>query len=78
MKLWTVYDTTTKDFPGQYVAREFDIDSIPAATDNHFTSEDLETVREWVFKEASKVGVGEPFKLVKARTDDPVILETWM
>ena len=75
--LWVVYDKTTRDFPGQHVARMFmasrredgTVYSVP--TTAHMVSDDIERIRE------TMVAHGR-FRLSRDPADDPVIMESWV
>ena len=75
LRIWTVYGTNTTDFPGLFVARLFEADK---PTDNFYTHEDLNRVRDWIHYEAGLLGDDYLYRLKRAPTDDPVILETWI
>jgi len=75
LRIWTVYDTNTIDFPGLFVARLFEADK---PTDNFYANEDLEAVRTWVRYEAKLLGDDYLYRLKRQERDDPVILETWV
>jgi hypothetical protein len=66
--LWTVYDKTTKDFPGVYVARRF---TQSGPTHQHMTSEDLGALRTTL----ARMGF---CLLARSPEDDPVIIESWI
>jgi hypothetical protein len=66
--LWTVYDKTTKDFPGVYVARKF---TLNGPTHHHMTSEDLDALREAL----TRMGFCQ---MARSPEDDPVIIESWI
>jgi len=75
LNIWVVYGTDTIDFPGMFVGRLFQNDK---PTDNFYAHEDLEAVRTWILYEAKLLGDGHLYRLKRAVTDDPVILETWI
>lgn len=76
LNIWTVYGTNTVDYPGMYVARLFEGDK---PTDNFYVHEDLEAVRTWILDEAKSLGDHfHLYRMKRAPTDDPVILETWI
>jgi hypothetical protein len=66
--LWTVYDNTTKDFPGVYVARKF---TLNGPTHQHMTSEDLDALRTAL----ARMGFCQ---MARSPEDDPVIIESWI
>lgn len=72
--IWVVYDHPI-DFPDQFVARKF-LGINP--TDDYYSDKSLAAVREWIYSEASKCGLGQPYRMPRHPNDDPVILETWM
>jgi hypothetical protein len=74
LNVWTVYKNT-KDFPGQYVSRRFELDK---PTRDHFANNDKNKVIEWIFSQAAKCGQGDPYCLPRQHQDDPVIVETWV
>lgn len=74
LNLWTIYENTT-DFPGQFVARRFELDQ---PTNDHFADTDVEVVRDWVRTQSERSGQGSPYCLLRQTHDDPVILETWV
>jgi hypothetical protein len=48
LNIWTIYENT-KDFPGKFVARRFELDQ---PTRDHFVGASAEAVRDWVQEEA--------------------------
>jgi hypothetical protein len=74
LNTWTLYQNT-KDFPGQFVARRFELDK---PTSDHFADSNVERVRQWIYEEAVKSGQGEPYCLPRQSQDDPVVMETWI
>jgi hypothetical protein len=74
LNTWTLYQNT-KDFPGQFVARRFELEK---PTNDHFAHSDVEHVRTWIQKEATKSGQGTPYCLPRQPQDDHVIMETWL
>jgi len=74
LNIWTVYENPL-DFPGQFVARRFENNK---PTLDHFADPLLERVREWVHLQAAQYGQGSPYRLDRAPSDDPDILETWL
>lgn len=74
LNIWTIYENT-KDFPGKFVARRFELDQ---PTRDHFVGASAEAVRDWVQEEAAKMGQGAPYRLPRQPEDDTVILESWV
>lgn len=74
LNTWTVY-RNTKDFPGLYVARRFELDK---PTADHYADGEKKEVIKWIFEQAVKFGQGEPYCLPRQPEDDPVIVETWL
>lgn len=69
---WVVYNTTTSDFPGLYVARRFNISKgNVTATRLYMTDKNIEVIRERLLMMGLVVIPRDP-------NDDPVILETWL
>ena len=75
LRIWTVYGTSTADYHGQYVAREF---SGGEPTSTFFANVDLQTVYDWIKERASMVNQGVPYRMERDINDDPVILESWV
>jgi len=68
--MWTIYDSP-KDFPGQFVARRFDIFAGNAvATAEVRTAPTIEMLR----RDFRKMGL---FQQPRHAGDDPVIVEVW-
>lgn len=72
--MWTVYNSPT-DFPGQYVARQFEMEQ---PTSHHFAHNDFAKVQGWVRAEAARKGLAAPVRMARQPGDDPVIVEVWM
>lgn len=71
IRMWTIY-RHPKDYPGQYVARLWEIDDAgPVATESILTSDTLNDLRE----QLAAMGL---MKLHRNAEDDAVIVETWL
>jgi hypothetical protein len=73
--MWVVY-CRPSDFPWGFVARRF-VNGLPTKK-YYFASVSLKAVREWIFWDARKHGLGVPYCLARHPNDDPVIYETWI
>ena len=71
---WTIYQSPS-DFPGLFVARRFDNE---AATADHYSNVDIESVRNWILDQAVSYQQGLPHRIPRSPEDDPVIVETWL
>jgi hypothetical protein len=67
LEIWTVYDHP-KDFPDVYIARLF-IGETP--TEKTMAHPNLEALRRQLRNKGF-------VRIIRAETDDPVILETWL
>jgi hypothetical protein len=74
LNIWTVYHNT-KDFPGLYVARRFELDR---PTQDHFADINIEPVRAWIHKQAQIYQQELPYRLERQDGDDRVIVEVWV
>lgn len=74
LKLWTVYNSPA-DFPGLYVAREFEMDK---PTSNYFAHSLQDNVDQWCIEQASKSGQGQPYPLARHPDDHPTVVHTWL
>lgn len=69
LEMWTIYDHPT-DFPGEYVARRFNVTSFgPAATDMLIRGKTLDEVRHQLLVTGLVAIQRDP-------SDDPKIVET--
>lgn len=70
MPLITVYQNTTKDYPGKFVARLFDIRPGEVRYTRYIMlAENLQQIHEDIPKHMTR--------FAPQSTDDPVVLETW-
>lgn len=74
LNMWTLYQGTT-DFPGQIVARRFELDK---PTEDHYANKDVEQVRAWIKQEGAKVSQGSLVCMPRQPQDDPTIIEVWL
>jgi len=74
LNLWTVFHKT-KDFGDKYVVRRFEMER---ATEDHFSDDSLDTVRDWIRKSALSFNQVEPYRMDRQTGDDPVIVEVWV
>jgi hypothetical protein len=70
--IYTIYDITTKDYPGKYVLRRFmcNADEVCIDIDPIGVNYSLDEVRKLLPKDVTKLG--------QFMEDDPVILETYL
>lgn len=85
LNMWTLYNTETRDYPGKFVARRFQISTpikgepaISEPTSDHFAHESVGTVEVWVRQNAAKFGNFKPHKLGRDPFDDPCIIGTFI
>lgn len=73
LNIWVVFDHP-KDFPNDYVVRQFVYDM---PTGEHYHHTDLDNVREWVRKRGLKDGVFL-HRINRCAMDEPTIVECWL
>ncbi len=77
LNIWTVY-YDPYDFPGQYVARRFEVAvGTSKATTDHRVSDSISGVHAWVAKQAAARGT-VPHRIERDPSDDPKIVESWL
>ncbi len=69
LPMWTIYRPTTKDYPGQWVARMFLTIPKDKSTDIMAFGSTLEEVRAKLPPDL--------IKILRHKNDDPVIEESW-
>jgi len=74
LNLWTVYFNPS-DHPNKYVVRRFEGDK---PTLNGYVGKDYEDCIKWLKNSAKACEQGEPVKMERHPSDDPVIVETWI
>ena len=71
MPIITIYKNTTKDYPGKYVARLFDIKPGEILYTRYIMlSDNLEKIRSEI--------PPNMIMMLPQKNDDPVVLETWL
>lgn len=67
------------DFPGQFVARRFEVSARQAVrTDDYYAADTLEEVRAWIREFSIRRRMLADVRLPRSPNDDPCIVESWM
>lgn len=70
LSLWTIYDHP-RDYPRDYVAREFLVEVEAVATANVLVSKDIDAIRDELYRRGF-------VRMERLAGDDPCIVETWI
>jgi hypothetical protein len=70
LTIWTIYDSP-KDFPGEYVARRFNLDK---ATEVFIRCSNLDELRAKVINLFDY----EPYRIPRSASDNPAIIESYV